>query len=32
MAGTIAVAQMTVNTILYYIHERAWNKIKWGRQ
>ena len=32
MSGTIAVIQLTVNTILYFVHERVWNKIKWGRQ
>jgi uncharacterized membrane protein len=31
VAGTIAVIQLTSNTILYYIHERVWNRIKWGR-
>lgn len=31
IAGTIALIQITANTILYYIHERIWNKIKWGR-
>jgi uncharacterized membrane protein len=31
IAGTIAVIQLTANTILYYIHERIWNKIRWGR-
>ena len=31
MAGTIGVAQAIVNTVLYYLHERAWNKIPWGR-
>jgi uncharacterized membrane protein len=31
VAGTIAVIQLISNTILYYIHERIWNKIKWGR-
>ena len=31
VAGTIAVIQLTSNTILYYIHERIWNRIKWGR-
>ena len=20
------------STILYYLHERAWNKVEWGRQ
>lgn len=32
IAGTIAVIQLTANTILYYIHERIWNRIYWGRQ
>ena len=31
IAGTIAVIQLTANTILYYIHERVWNKILWGQ-
>lgn len=31
VAGTIAVIQLTTNTILYYFHERIWNRIKWGR-
>ena len=31
VAGTIAVIQLISNTILYYIHERIWNRIKWGR-
>lgn len=31
IAGTIAVIQLISNTILYYIHERIWNKVKWGR-
>lgn len=32
ISGTIAVIQLTFNTILYFIHERIWSKIKWGRQ
>lgn len=32
MAGTIAIVQVISNTILYYIHERVWNKINWGRK
>ena len=32
IAGTIAVIQLTANTILYYFHERVWNKIKWGQR
>jgi len=31
MAGTIAVIQLTANTLLYYLHERVWNKTKWGK-
>jgi len=31
IATGITIAQMIVNTVLYYIHEIAWNKIKWGR-
>ena len=32
MAGTIAVVQLVSNTVLYFLHERVWNRIKWGRQ
>jgi len=32
IAGTIAIIQLTANTILYYIHERIWDKIGWGRR
>ena len=32
IAGSIAIVQVTANTILYYIHERVWNKIHWGRK
>jgi uncharacterized membrane protein len=31
IAGTIAAIQITSNTVLYYIHERIWNKTKWGK-
>ena len=31
IAGTIAVTQVISNTILYYIHERVWNRIKWQK-
>ena len=30
-AGTIAMTQLMINTILYYIHERLWNKISWQK-
>jgi uncharacterized membrane protein len=31
VASTIAITQVTLNTILYYIHERIWNKITWQK-
>lgn len=31
MSGTIAIIQLTFNTLLYFIHERVWNSVKWGR-
>jgi len=31
VAGSIAVIQIIANTILYYLHERAWNHVTWGR-
>jgi uncharacterized membrane protein len=32
IAGVIGITQMISNTILYYVHERVWNKIAWGQQ
>jgi len=32
VAGIIGIVQLISNSILYYIHERAWNNIKWGRK
>ncbi len=31
MASTIAMTQVILNTALYYIHERIWNKISWQK-
>jgi uncharacterized membrane protein len=31
VASTIAVIQIIANTMLYYLHERAWNNVTWGR-
>lgn len=31
-SGTIALIQLTFNTVLYYGHERVWNRIRWGRK
>lgn len=30
VAGVIGAAQMILNTVLYFVHERIWNSIKWG--
>jgi uncharacterized membrane protein len=30
IASSIAVIQVISNTVLYYIHERLWNKVQWG--
>ena len=32
IASTIAVIQLIANTVLYFIHERIWNKISWGKR
>jgi uncharacterized membrane protein len=32
IAGSIAIIQLVTNTILYFIHERIWNQVKWGRR
>ncbi len=32
IAGSIASIQLVANTILYFIHERVWDKVTWGRQ
>jgi uncharacterized membrane protein len=31
IAGAIGITQLISNTILYYVHERIWNKFNWGR-
>jgi uncharacterized membrane protein len=32
VASAIASTQLIINTILYFIHERVWNKITWGKE
>jgi len=32
MSGAIASLEVFTKTILYYFHERGWNKINWGRK
>lgn len=31
-SGTIAILQLITNTLLYFIHERVWDKVVWGRE
>lgn len=31
VAGTIATVQIIINTILYFIHERLWDMLTWGK-
>lgn len=31
-AGTIGAVDLVLKSILYYLHERGWNKISWGRK
>jgi uncharacterized membrane protein len=31
VSSFIAVIQMCVNTVLYWLHERAWTRIIWGQ-
>ena len=31
-ASYIALLELITKTILYYFHERVWNKIKWGKR
>ena len=30
-AETITLLEILTKTLLYYFHERGWDKIKWGR-
>ena len=32
VAGSIVVIQIVANTVLFYVHERAWNIVSWGRR
>jgi uncharacterized membrane protein len=31
LSSGIAMTQLFANSILYWFHERIWNRIKWGR-
>jgi uncharacterized membrane protein len=32
VSGTIGAVHLVVNTLLYWVHERAWARITWGRE
>jgi uncharacterized membrane protein len=32
VAGALALIQAMTNTVLYYLHERLWNRTDFGRQ
>lgn len=31
LAGAIAITEVVTKVVLYWLHERAWNKISWGK-
>ena len=31
VAGSIASIQVIIHTVLYYLHERIWINIRWGK-
>ena len=31
LASGIALAEIMTKVVLFWLHERVWNKIKWGR-
>jgi uncharacterized membrane protein len=31
LAGAIAVTEVVTKIVLYWLHERVWNKVKWGK-
>ena len=32
LSGGIAAGTLVSHTLAYYLHERVWNSIKWGRK
>ncbi len=30
--GSIAVTEIITKIVFYYVHERAWNLVPWGRR
>lgn len=31
-ASIIFVCQFTINALMYYVHDRVWNRYQWGRE
>ena len=31
LAGGIAATEVATKVVLFYLHERAWNRVRWGR-
>ena len=31
LAGGIAATEVVTKIVLYWLHERAWNRVSWGR-
>lgn len=31
LAGGIALTEVITKVFLYWLHERAWNRVKWGK-
>ena len=32
LAGTITVIHQIIVSIFYYLHERIWNRLEWGKE
>lgn len=31
-ATVVLVCQFTINTVAFFVHDRIWNRIQWGRE
>lgn len=31
LAASIGAFELLTKTVIYYLHERAWHKVRWGR-
>lgn len=32
VSSTIGVTHLIINTLLYWIHERVWSRVRWGHR